>query len=214
MKRFLSAFLILLLIAACGTKNASNVPTSDLPALLPPSPEPNSPSSTKAEVIEETPSISACVATEPTTEDIERALSFTGKLFDTEDWARTYTVSADRVSVFWNSTSLAGVVFLELLIFPCSYEDLDLDNYFSLDNWQIVFEGYDSYEYLTECRSDSGLRLYQFSTSLSGYEYDVKYWAVNDTEHRVVTLEIILPVELSDYMDEYSYSLFPQFTDC
>ena len=126
MKRFFFALMILFLISACGG-SASDLSTADLPAQLQPSPAP--PSTSQADI--PTP---VCISPEPTQADIDRALSFTGKLFDTPDWTRSYTVSTDRVSVLWDSSSLAALAFLEVLIFPCSYEDLDLDNFFSLDS--------------------------------------------------------------------------------
>lgn len=203
MKKILSALLILF-VSACN----SSAPETGVPGLIQPSPAPPT-ESVSVEI--PTP---ICNAPEPTQEDIDRALGFTGKLFETSDWIRTYTVSADRVSVLWDSPSLAAIAFLEVLIFPCSYEDLDLDNFFSADSWQIVFGGYENYETLNECRNDTGERLYQFIVTSDGFEYDVNYWSVNDTETRVLTMEIILPIELEDLMEEYSYSLFPQISSC
>lgn len=201
MKNFLPVLLILFL-SACSSA------TADAPALIQPSPAPPTES-----VNVEIPS-PICIAPEPTQADVDRALSFTGKIFETDDWIRTYTVSADRVSVFWESPSLAGIVFLEAVIFPCSYEEPDLDNYFSLESWQIVFGGYQSYEYVTECSLDSGERLYQFMLADQSFEYDANYWSVNDTPTRVITIEIILPFESQALMEEYSYSLFPQIPSC
>ena len=203
MKIFLSVLLILF-ISACN----SSVPVTDAPALIQPSPAPPT-GSGSVEIPDP-----ICIAPEPTQADVERALSFTGKIFETSDWIRTYTVSADRVSVFWESPTLTGIVFLEAVIFPCSYEEPDLDNYFSQDSWQIVFGGYESYEYVNECNLDTGERLYQFNLVDQGFEYDANYWSVNDSPTRVITIEIILPFESQELMEEYSYSLFPQLSSC
>jgi hypothetical protein len=203
MKKFLSLILILL-ISACN----SSAPTTDAPALLQPSPAPP----TEAAVLE-VPNEN-CIDITPTQDDVERALNFTGKIFENENWTRTYTVSADRVSVLWDSPSLGALAFLEALIFPCGYEDLDLDNFFSVDSWQIVFGGYESYEFLSECRNAAGQRLYEFALGLDGFVYDANYWSVNDTATRVVTMEIIFPVDSEILFDEFSYSLFPQIPSC
>lgn len=203
MKKLFLAFMILFLMTACGGNNASDSPTADLPAQLPPSPEPLSSSPTPV-----------CISSEPIQEDIDRALSFTGNLFDTEDWERSYTVAIDKVTVTWYSESLLAVAYLEALIFPCSYEELDLDLFFSLDNWQIIFGNYQSYEYLDECRLDTGIRLYQFITVDQGFEYDVHYWVVNDTDTRVISMMLVMPIESQDLIEEYAYSLFPQIPDC
>ncbi|HCR71598.1 MAG TPA: hypothetical protein DIW23_09155, partial [Anaerolineae bacterium] len=78
----------------------------------------------------------------------------------------------------------------------------------------IVFGNYQSYEYVDECRLDSGVRLYQFITVDQGFEYDVHYWVVNDTDTRVISVMIVMPIESQALIDEFSYSLFPQLTDC
>lgn len=210
MKRFLLGLMILFLITACGGNNASPAPTAELPALLPPSPEPLSSSPVQIEGV----STPVCISPEPSQEDIDRALSFTGKLFSTPDWERSYTVAIDKTMVTWYSDSLISVAYLEALIFPCGYEELDLDLFFSLDNWQIVFGNYQSYEYVEECRLDSGVRLYQFITVDQGFEYDVHYWVVNDTPTRVISMMLVMPIESQDLIEEFSYSLFPQLPEC
>jgi len=209
MKRFLLALMILFLMTACGGNTASDSPTAEVPAQLPPSPEPFSSSPNQADI--PTP---VCISPAPTQTDIDRALNFTGKIFENENWTRSYTVSADRVSVLWDSPSLGALAFLEVLIFPCGYEELDLDIFFSEESWQVVFGGYESYEFISECRNDSGQRLYEFSLTLDGFEYDANYWSVNDTPTSIVTMQIIFPLEAEILFDEFSYSLFPQIPEC
>ncbi len=211
MKRFSLGLMLLFVITACGGNAASDSPAADLPAQLPPSPEPFSSSPTLESAEIPTP---ACIAFEPTQEDIDRALSFTGKLFETQDWERTYTVGTDKVTVTWYSERLTAIAYLEALIFPCGYEELDLDYYFSVDNWVIIFGNYQSYEYVDECRLDSGVRLYQFITVDQGFEYDVHYWVANDTDTRVISMMLVMPIESQDLIEEFSYSLFPQLPDC
>lgn len=208
MKKFLSLFLILLVSACNSSAPTSTSATEDVTSLIQPSPAPP----TEAAVLE-VPNEN-CIDIAPTPEDIERALNFTGKIFENENWARSYTVATDRVSVFWESASLGAIAFLEVIIFPCGYEDLDLDVFFSVDSWQIVFGGYESYEFLGECRNDNGQRLYEFVLGVDGFVYDANYWSVSDTPTRVVTMEIIFPVESEILFDEFSYSLFPQIPNC
>lgn len=207
MKKFLFSFVILFLLAACGTPAPADAPT-----LLQPSPAPEN-----SESVAETEPDAAepvCIAPEPTQTDIDRALNFTGNLFDTPDWERSYTVSEDSVAVNWYSENLFSIVFLEALVFPCGYEDLDLDGFFNVDNWQIILGNYQSFQLETECRNDSGLRLYEFTAVDQGYEYAIRYWAISDTDTRVVTFMVVLPVESPDLMEEYAYALFPQLTSC
>ena len=155
-----------------------------------------------------------CISSEPAQDDIDTALSYTGDLFGELEWQRTYTVSDGRVAVTWFSDTLGSVAYLEALIFPCSYEELDLDDFFNEENWQVIFENYESYEHVAECRTDDGLRLYQFKAVEQGYDYDIKYWVENDTDTRVLGVMIVFPVESTSLMDDYSSELFPDLTSC
>lgn len=156
---------------------------------------------------------SACISPEPTQEDVDRALSFTGKLFETGDWQRTYTVAENKVSVSWYSQALSSIAYLEALIFPCSYEEPDINAYFSDENWKVIFQNYQGYEPVDECRDDKGQRLYQFKVVSGDAGYDVNYWVKNDTDTRAISFMLVLP-EGSDAISEYAYSLFPTLSSC
>lgn len=217
MKRYFSVVMIFFLLAGCSS--ASATPTADLPPLIVPTPAPSTPLP-PTEVLspsEEAPNETAapvCISSQPTQADIDRALEFTGKLFERLDWQKSYTVSDGRVSVTWYSDSLAAVAVLEAFVFPCGYEDLDLDVFFSADTWQIVFANYESYQLVADCRTDEGTRLYEFITQEQGFEYDVRYWVANDTDTRVVSMMIVFPLETPEITEEYAYSMFPQLTSC
>ncbi len=208
--KFASWLFILLFLTACSQAGAQTTET--------PTPQQNPPTSTieVTSTVEILPTVTPdCISTEPTQEDIDRALGFTGLLFETEDWEQSYTVSEDRVSVSWFSNSLASVAFLEAFVFPCGYEEPDLNNFFNDENWDNVFANYQSYELVTECRSDAaGLRLYQFDVDSDGVPYLVNYWVKNDTNNRVISFMMIVPDDSFDLLDEYSYSLFPQLSNC
>lgn len=195
MKKSFFAFVIVFLISACGPRATETPPSI---ATVPPA-------------ALATP---ACISSEPTDTDIDRALTYTSGLFSAPKWERTYTVGGGRVSVTWSDSADTAVAYLEALIFPCSYEEPDLNNFFNLDNWQIIFANYESYQAVAECRTDNGLRLYQFSAVDSGFTYNINYWAKNDTDTRVIGMMIVFPAESSALMDEYSNSLFPELTSC
>ncbi|MFN8384371.1 MAG: hypothetical protein U0V02_20705 [Anaerolineales bacterium] len=195
MKKLFFAFIIVFLISACGPRATETPPSI---ATVPPA-------------ALATP---ACISSEPTDKDIDRALTYTEGLFSAPKWERTYTVGGGRVSVTWSDSADTAVAYLEALIFPCSYEEPDLNNFFNLDNWQIIFANYESYQAVAECRTDNGLRLYQFSAVDSGFTYNINYWAKNDTDTRVIGMMIVFPAESSALMDEYSNSLFPELTSC
>ena len=114
----------------------------------------------------------------------------------------------------WSNGAATAIAYLEALIFPCTYEEPDLNTFFNEENWQIIFANYESYQPVAECRTDTGLRLYQFSTVDSGFTYNINYWVKNDTETRVISMMIVFPVESEALMTEYSNSLFPELTSC
>jgi hypothetical protein len=200
MKNLLLAFVIVLLVSACGTP-ATTTPTNEVPP----------PAANNAPVEQATP---VCISQEPTDADVDRALTYTKDLFSGANWERSYTVGGGRVTVTWFNGADAAIAYLEALIFPCLYEEPDLNSFFSTENWQIVFANYESYQPVAECRTDDGLRLYQFSAIEQGYEYAIKYWVKNDTDTRVLGMMIVFPAESTDLMDEFSNSLFPELTSC
>lgn len=199
MKNFLLAVVIVLLISACAPGTAT--PANELqPSAA------NDPSVEQA-----TP---ACISSEPTDADIDRALTYTKELFSGPEWERSYTVGGGRVSVTWANATDAAIAYSEALIFPCSYEEPDLNNFFSGENWNVIFGNYESYQSVAECRTNDGLRLYQFSAIEEGFNYAINYWVENDTETRVMDMMIVFPAESTELIDEYSANLFPELTSC
>jgi len=206
MKKLLLIMFIMFLISACGEKpsTATSIPTSTEAPIASP---------TVALQIE--PKVTpVCISPDPTQVDIDRALAYPGDLFDAPDWERSYTVSDGRVSVAWLNSPLSAVAVVEALVFPCSYEEPDLNYFFSAENWEVVFSNYDSFESTAACKTDVGIRLYQFIATTEGIEYDIKYWAENDTDTRVMGAMLVFPSASPALMDEYSSYLFPTFTSC
>ena len=137
-----------------------------------------------------------------------------GKHSARPDWQKDFSVGEGRVTVTWQNTPLGAVVFLEALIFPCSYEEPDLNAYFSDENWNAVFANYESYELIDECKTNDGLRLYEFKTHNQGFDYEIRYWVENDTDTRVIVTMIVFPLESELLLDEYSSMLFPDYSTC
>lgn len=200
MKKSLFAFAIIFLLSACGAPGTA-APTSVPPPAATPPP---------GELV----TAPLCISSQPTDADINRALTYTEDLFNVTEWERSYTVADGRVSVTWFNGVDAAVAYLEALIFPCTYEEIDLNNFFNTENWQVIFANYESYKPVAECKTDDGLRLYQFTAVEQGFEYNINYWAENDTDTRVIGMMIVFPVESNALMDDYSKSLFPDLTSC
>jgi hypothetical protein len=194
-----------MIISSCGT------PAIATPTLAPP------PTSTPKILPTEKPLPTvtpACISPEPTQADVDRALAYIGEIFNVPEWQQSYDVVGDHVSVTWQNSPLGAVAYLEALILPCSYEELDLDKRFSDENWKSIFANYESYELIDECKRDDGIRLYEFKTQNQGFEYGIRYWVKNDTDTRVISTMIVFPLEEKLLLDEYSSMLFPNYSTC
>ena len=155
-----------------------------------------------------------CISSEPTQRDIDRALAYTGGIFNTSEWQKSDGVDESRVAVTWQNAPLGAVVYLEAIIFPCGYEEPDLNKYYSDENWKAIFQNYERYELIDECKRNDGLRLYEFKTQNQGFEYEIRYWVRNDTDTRVISTMIVFPLESKLLLDEYSSMLFPGYSTC
>jgi hypothetical protein len=198
MKNIRLIWIAVLLISACNTAEAT------------------APESTSAP-LEERPLATVtpvCISSVPTEGDIERALSFVEDVFAADAWERSHVVSDGRVSVAWQNSPQNAVVYLEALIFPCRYEEPDLDRYFNDQTWDAIFSNYESYELIDECETGDGLRLYQFEAAGQEFDYDVQYWVMNDTDTRVMALMLIFPFGSELLLDDYSSRLFPELANC
>lgn len=210
MKKNLLALVVLFLISACGGKPAAATVTPSATLAPPPTSTPTiQPTDIPLPTV--TP---ACFSSAPTQADINRALAYTGGTFSTSDWEQSYTVNETTVAVLWQNVPQSALVYLEAIIFPCGYEEPDLNKYFSDENWNAVFANYESYELINECKSDDGLRLYEFKTLNQGFQYEIKYWVENDTDTRFISTMIVFPLETKLLLDEYSSMLFPDYSTC
>lgn len=197
----LPCLIILLFLLAC-----------QLPGLKPVTPTPQPIPTRQIEIL---PTLTpVCISEEPTQRDIDRALAFTGEMFQNDEWERSYMVMSGRVGVTWLNNPVGAVAYLEALIFPCGYEEPDLNAYFDADNWDIIFENYDEYEIVAECKSNNGLRLYEIESINEGLDYNIRYWVKNDTDTRVITMMMTFPVDAEALLDEYASRLFPSLSIC
>jgi len=196
---------VAVLVSSCGMPVAATPTPVPQPTVTPTVPPTETPIPT---------AVSSCISPEATQTDVNRALSYTKKIFDGNEWSKTYDVVESRVSVTWLNDPLGAVVYLEAIIFPCGYEEPDLNKYYSDENWAAIFQNYESFELIDKCRTDNGLRLYEFKTQNQGFEYAIRYWVQNDTDKRVISTMIVFPLESELLFDEYSSMLFPDYSTC
>jgi hypothetical protein len=196
MKYVLPVLVMILFLSACASSDAPPSTSTPLSA---------------AEVV--LPTVTpACVSPEPGMDDIDEALSY-GEELD-EDWDEEYAVLDGRVSVTWQNLFENAVIQVEALIFPCGYDEPDLDDYFNDANWDAIFASYEKHEMIGECSTQDGLRLYEFEASSQGVDYDVNYWVLNDTATRVITVMMIFPFDAEALFEDHSLLFFPELTAC
>ncbi|MBP6177626.1 MAG: hypothetical protein KA473_02395 [Anaerolineales bacterium] len=211
MKKYLFPLLsIMLTLSACGSSSGAT-PTSAPPTSLPATSAPSTPTPAAETFVTVTP---VCISSQPVQADIDRVLSYSEGVFTDPEWEQSQFVSDSRVSVTWLNNPLGAVIYLEGLIFPCTYEEPDLNQYYSDENWQTIFQNYESYEMIDQCKTNTGLRLYEFKTQNLGLQYDVRFWVQNDTNTRVISTMLVFPSELQEQFDDYSSRFFPTYQTC
>jgi hypothetical protein len=195
--------LVVIFLSSCSTPpTATSTPTI-------------SPSKTPA--VTQTPlaTVTAvCIAPGPGEEDEDAALDYAGDVFDPAEWERSHVLGDESVSVTWQNIPLSALVFLQVIIFPCGYEEPDLNRFFNDEHWEALLANYDSYEIIDECRSEQGLRLYELEAVSQEVDYNIRYWSENDTNERIITTMFTFPFGSEDLMDEYSIELFPELPNC
>lgn len=155
-----------------------------------------------------------CISSQPVQADVDRVLAYSEGVFTDPAWEQSQFVSDSRVSVTWLNNPQGAVIYLEALIFPCTYEEPDLNQYYSDENWQTIFQNYESYEMIDQCKTNTGLRLYEFTTRNLGLEYGVRFWVQNDTNTRIISTMIVFPSGLQEQFDDYSSRFFPTYQTC
>jgi hypothetical protein len=209
-KTFFIFLLAALWLAACG-KPATPPPTA---TALPPTTTPTftpTPHPTAAGFMTVTP---VCISPIPAQNDINHALAFADTAFNPADWEKSYTVFESIVAVTRQNVVHGALAYIELRIEPCGYDEPDLNRDFSAANWQAIFANYESYQSIAECRTDTGLRLYQFKTQNQGLEYAINYWVKSDTDTRVIVTMLVFPIEELALLGTYSAQLFPDLPNC
>ncbi len=207
-KYFFLLLSTMLTLSACAP--ASGVTPTPVPPTSPPAP-PATPSPVKETFVTVTP---VCISSQPVQADIDRVLSYSEGVFTDPKWEQSQFVSDSRVSVTWLNNPQGAVIYLEALIFPCTYEEPDLNQYYSDENWETIFQNYESYEMIDQCKTNTGLRLYEFEAQNLGFEYGVRFWVQNDTNTRVISTMIVFPSELQEQFDDYSSRFFPTYPTC
>jgi hypothetical protein len=164
-----------------------------------------------------TPTPEDCrVSTDPTEQDVQYALAFTGSTFETNDWKRSYTVETFRVSITWLNDAEGALAYLERLIYSCGYNQTDMENYYSEENFtKVIFRDYQEVTRQARCSNkEDELTLYEFTAQSQGQDYLIRYWVKLDSTTRVLTMLLAFPIKSKELLDKYAKEVFPTLSAC
>jgi hypothetical protein len=152
---------------------------------------------------------------DPTDQDVKFALDYTGKIFQSKDWKRIYTVGNQRVAITWNHATLDALAYMEYLVWDCGYTQTDLDSYFSTSSFKDgFFKSYDNPVESKHCSGDNGLTLYEYSAGYQGEPYSILYWSKLESSTRITTLMLSFPTKDKAVEDMLASQLFPKLVKC
>lgn len=154
-----------------------------------------------------------CPNPQPSQDYINSALQHDKEYFNVPGWKSSYTVIEYRVSVTWKNDDLNAVANVDHVIF-CEATSARLDQYYTPDVLDIIFQNYDSHEMQKDCRYKDNLRLYELKVKSKELDYDARFWVeLVDGDHTRETL-LVFPVDDRISMDSYSQKLMPDLSAC
>lgn len=154
-----------------------------------------------------------CPNPQPSQGYVDFALQHDKEYFNTLGWKNSYTVREYRVSVTWKNDDLNAVANVDHVIF-CEATSARLDEYYTPDVLDIIFQNYDSHEMQKDCRYNDNLRLYELKVKSKELDYDARFWVeLVDGDHTRETL-LVFPVDDLVSMDSYSQKIMPDLSAC
>jgi hypothetical protein len=150
-------------------------------------------------------------------EDFETLIELDEELMDDEDWEFTLEFEENEfvVTANWLPDELetSAIIIVDILQYDCGYEDADLEDYYSEDNFEIILEVYEDYELVDECEQD-GIILYEYDLVYEGEDYVSRFWINPVSDTRVQDVHITFVADDDDLLDDYSELFFPDFPEC
>ena len=153
-----------------------------------------------------------CPDIHPSQKEIDFGSQYKDEIFEEPDWKSSYTVMDYRVRKTWENKALDAVVNMDHIIF-CGATDASLDDYYTVGNFNLIFQNYVSYEHQQDCR-DGNMRLYELKVNYQGTDYNARFWVeLVDGDHTRETL-VVFPIADVKNFDSYSEKLMPELPSC
>lgn len=171
------------------------------------------PASTAATAVPATGPTDKCGPIEPTDADVQKMLTFGKAAFSSNDWQKTYTVAPYKITLTRSNDVIQVIAYSEYLIFTCGYGQTELGNYFNDAGFNVIFTDYESHTLSKFCEQKR-LALYEYDLVDKGQPYVARYWAMQDTDTRILVYMLVFPQASAATLDEYSQMLFPDLPVC
>ncbi len=154
-----------------------------------------------------------CPNPQPSQDYVDFALQHNREYFSPPGWKNSYTVLEYRVSVTWKNDDLNAVANVDHVIF-CGATTDRLDEYYTPEVLDVIFQNYDGHEMQKDCRANDNLRLYELKVKSQGFDYNAKFWVeLVDSDHTRETL-LVFPVDDQADMSLYSKRIMPGLSSC
>lgn len=154
-----------------------------------------------------------CGPVEPTEKEVKRVMSIGKDPFASTDWVKSYTVEPYKVSLTRRNNAEGALFIADYLMFNCGYGQEDLDNLFSAEAFDVMLADYESHTLLNFCEK-TGLSLYEYDLLFKGTEFLARFWVKQESDTRLLTVQLVFPKASLALLDEYSNKLYPELTSC
>lgn len=140
-------------------------------------------------------------------------LSLGDRIFEPELWLAGGQEYRDRTFAYWAAEELGGISQAEVLRSESPVSPEDIPAAFN-DAWFAeAFRAYDSWTLTGQCSDDSAT-LFEFELMLQDAGYLVRYWAQAMPPQRVLTFQILFPLEQRARLETYSIRYRPSLPAC
>lgn len=153
-------------------------------------------------------------AASPTEADRQHVSDFHTQLFDDNGWRKQIMTYSDQVSVIWRDPNTGGLVDIQYLVFGCPYTFANvLDMYREAVFLQSIYGAYTDVQFLERCAAGD-LTLQTFSGDYDQGSYWMYFWIVPESDTRLLTVSLVMPVQQPGTLRRYAEALFPDLSAC
>jgi len=154
-----------------------------------------------------------CGPIEPTEKEVKRVMSIGKDAFASTDWVKNYTVEPYKISLTRRNNVEGALFIADYLMFNCGYGQEELDNLFGAEAFDAMLADYDSHTLANFCEKP-GLSLYEYDLLFQGTEFLARFWVRQESDTRLLTVQLVFPKASLGPLEEYSEKLYPELTSC